>query len=618
MTIVYFILAALVLGFLVLIHELGHLLAAKLMGMEVESFSIGFGPALLQKRWRNVEYRISIIPFGGYVRIKGMEKSKNSNESQQSVYDIPNGFFSKAPWKRIIVLLAGPFANILLACVAFSCLYASGGRNKPFSEFTSIIGWANPRLEEKGLQLGAQIISCNGKDYQGDKDALSAAVLDGHLDIVGKVPSYLGLQERQFSFSTPFNPVYDGYPCLGANYLLLRHDETLNRKSPIYDAGLIRGDRLVWMDGELLFSLTQLSQMLNESYAFVKVSRQGKEFWTRQPRVFAKSLRLSSYVRNELIDTQFEAGIKGKWSSLYILPYVINSYGYVEGILDSIDPESSLPKTKQTLELGDRILAIDGIPVNGFVDILRLVQTHKVSIIVQNVVDPQIVNPQLADKHFIEAYESEDLLKIVQSLGSDQIVFTAGTFRLLPPIQPLPWISIYPYELLIKQKEAVSKIKGKDKQRFYLEKIEAEKNRLSLGLPLQDMQIQYNPTPLTMLTVVTKDSLRTVKALFVGKLSPRWLSGPIGIVKVLHTGWSIGLSEALYWMGLISMNLAVINLLPIPVLDGGYVFLNLWEVITRRRLNMRIVEKILIPFMILLALFFIFLTFQDLFLTFLS
>lgn len=618
MTVVYFILAALGLGFLVLIHELGHLLAAKMMGMEVESFSIGFGPALLNKRWKNIEYRIGMIPFGGYVRIKGMEKPTKGSNENTSVYDVPNGFFSKAPWKRMIVLFAGPFANILLACVAFSFLYASGGRDKPFSEFTSIVGWTNPRLEDKGVKLGAQIDLCNGKPYQGERDALSAAILDGHLELSGKIPGYLGQDEQPFLIHVPFNPVHDGYPLLGANYLLFRHDEPLNRKSPIYNAGLSRGDRLVWMDGELLFSLTQLSQMLNESYAFVKVSRHGQEFWTRQPRVLAKSLRLSSYIRNELIDNQFEAGIKGKWSSLYLLPYMINSYGYVESILQPIDPEASLPYIKQPLELGDRILAIDGIPVNGAVDILRLVQSHNVSIIVQNLDDQQIVHPQLADKHFIAAYESEDLVKIVSSLGSDQVVTNAGAYRLLPPIQPMPWITIYSYELLAQQKEAILKIKGKDKQRFYLEKIEAEKNKLSLGLPLQDMKVQYNPTPFCLLKAVTQDSLRTVKALFSGKLSPRWLSGPIGIVKVLHTGWAVGISEALYWMGLISMNLAVLNLLPIPVLDGGYILLSFWEIITRRRLNMRIVEKILVPFMILLIFFFVFLTFQDLFITFVS
>lgn len=80
----------------------------------------------------------------------------------------------------------------------------------------------------------------------------------------------------------------------------------------------------------------------------------------------------------------------------------------------------------------------------------------------------------------------------------------------------------------------------------------------------------------------------------------------------------MGVPEALSWIGLISINLAVLNLLPIPVLDGGYILLCLWEILSRRRLNMRLIEKGLIPFMILLILFFVFLTFQDLSRVFIS
>lgn len=342
----------------------------------------------------------------------------------------------------------------------------------------------------------------------------------------------------------------------------------------------------------------------------------GKVFWTRQPRVSAKSLRWSLHLRNELIDNQFEANIKGKWESLYVLPYVINSYGYVEGILEAIDPESSTPLVKNPLDLGDQILAIDGIPVNGAVDILRLVQSHKVTLIVQKFDEQKLVSNTVAeaDQRLIDSYDPKHLLEIIQSLGSEQVVQQSGSYRLLAPIQPAPWISIYPRDLLLKQQEAVKKMKNKDKRNLYLEALEAEQNKLSLGVPLKDMQVKYNPSPWSMICSVTQDSLRTVKSLFVGNLHPRWLSGPIGIVRVLHTGWSLGLPELLYWMGLISMNLAVLNLLPIPILDGGYILLCLWEMITRRRLNMRIVEKILVPFMVLLVLFFIFLTFQDLFL----
>ncbi|AAP05188.1 site-2 protease family protein [Chlamydia caviae] len=616
MTIIYFILAALALGVLVLIHELGHLLAAKSVGMTVESFSIGFGPALYKKKIRNIEYRVGVFPFGGYVRIKGMDKrEKGMAADPDSVYDIPQGFFSKSPWKRIIVLAAGPVANILLAFVAFGALHISGGRSKAYSEYSRIVGWANPILKEKGLNLGDEIITCNGKPYYSDKDAITSALLDKHLSLNGVHPAYLSKTSSEFSLDAEFNVNKNGIPLAGASYLLYRSQEPISKESPMYSADILPGDRLVWMDGQILFSPMQVSQMLNEAYAFVKVARYDQELSLRIPRMLASTLYLSPYVRNELIDNQYEAGIKGKWSSLYTLPYVINSYGYVEGELQPIDPESPFPPMEEKLELGDRIIAIDGTPVSGSTDILRLVQDHKVSIIVQKMASEQLeeVDSSLADERFIRSYNAKDLLAIINSIGSTQGVRESGQYRLLPPVQPKPWISIYSDDLLNKRREMAKKIKNQDQQRYYLDRIEVEKQKLSLGIPLKDMTVKYNPSPDTLIINISKDSLRTMKALVVGRLNPQWLSGPVGIVHMLHKGWSLGISEALFWIGLVSINLAVLNLLPIPVLDGGYIVLCLWEMISRRRLNMKLVEKMLIPFSLLLIAFFIFLTFQDLF-----
>ncbi|WP_375793342.1 site-2 protease family protein [Chlamydia sp. 12-01] len=616
MTIIYFILAALALGVLVLIHELGHLLAAKSVGMAVESFSIGFGPALYKKKIGDIEYRVGIFPFGGYVRIKGMDKrEKGVDADPDSVYDIPQGFFSKSPWKRIVVLAAGPIANILLAFVAFGALYISGGRSKAYSEYSRIVGWVNPILKEKGLNLGDEILTCNGKPYYSDKDAITSALLDRHLSFKGIHPAYLSKTSREFSLDTEFDVNKNGIPLAGASYLLYRYQEPISKESPMYSANMLPGDRLVWMDGQILFSPMQVSQMLNEAYAFVKISRYDQELSLRIPRMLASTLYLSPYVRNELIDNQYEAGIKGKWSSLYTLPYMINSYGYVEGELQPIDPESPFPLMEEKLELGDRILAIDGTPVSGSTDILRLVQNHKVSIIVQKMTSEQLedVDSSIADERFIRSYDAKDLLSIINSIGSAQEVRESGQYRLLPPVQPKPWISIYSDDLLNKRREMAKKFKNQDQQRYYLDRIEIEKQKLSLGIPLKDMTVKYNPSPDTLIVNISKDSLRTMKALVVGRLNPQWLSGPVGIVHMLHKGWSLGISEALFWIGLVSINLAVLNLLPIPVLDGGYIVLCLWEMISRRRLNMKLVEKMLIPFSLLLIAFFIFLTFQDLF-----
>ena len=80
----------------------------------------------------------------------------------------------------------------------------------------------------------------------------------------------------------------------------------------------------------------------------------------------------------------------------------------------------------------------------------------------------------------------------------------------------------------------------------------------------------------------------------------------------MQQGWSLGLKEALYWLALISLNLGILNLLPIPVLDGGQICFALWEQITRKPLKSKTMERIVVPFMIIFIGLFVFVTFHDL------
>ena len=107
--------------------------------MKVEVFSIGFGPTLRQWTLQGVKWQLCILPFGGYVRIAGMEK-KGGLEPHQ----IPDGFYSKTPRQRIQVALAGPIAtNILFAFVAFTLIWLTGGQKKPFQQLTHVVGYVD-------------------------------------------------------------------------------------------------------------------------------------------------------------------------------------------------------------------------------------------------------------------------------------------------------------------------------------------------------------------------------------------------------------------------------------------------------------------------------------------
>ena len=100
---------AVVVSILVVVHELGHYLMAKWFGVPVEVFSVGFGPRLVAMRRGGTEYRLSAIPFGGYVKMTGMSPKHGE--------PTPDGFDSKPPWQRFVILFAGPAMNVLFAFV---------------------------------------------------------------------------------------------------------------------------------------------------------------------------------------------------------------------------------------------------------------------------------------------------------------------------------------------------------------------------------------------------------------------------------------------------------------------------------------------------------------------
>jgi regulator of sigma E protease len=108
---------AIVLGFLVLIHELGHFIVAKLCGVRVETFSIGFGTRLFGFRYGDTDYRISILPVGGYVKMAGELGGDGSPLDGQPSTGSPDDLTSKPRWQRVLIAVAGPVSNFLVAFV---------------------------------------------------------------------------------------------------------------------------------------------------------------------------------------------------------------------------------------------------------------------------------------------------------------------------------------------------------------------------------------------------------------------------------------------------------------------------------------------------------------------
>ncbi len=147
------LIALLVLSVLIFFHELGHFTAARIFGVQVDVFSIGFGKRLWTKKIGKTEWSISAVPLGGYVKMKGQDDTDPTKKSFDA-----DSYNAKTPWQRIIILLAGPFANFLMAFLLYLAIAYMGVPK--LLPYVGKVGKDTPALHA-GLQKGDKIVQIN-------------------------------------------------------------------------------------------------------------------------------------------------------------------------------------------------------------------------------------------------------------------------------------------------------------------------------------------------------------------------------------------------------------------------------------------------------------------------
>ncbi|GAA9433797.1 RIP metalloprotease RseP [Helicobacter pylori] len=150
-----FIVAVLMLAFLIFVHELGHFTIARICGVKVEVFSIGFGKKLCFFKLFGTQFALSLIPLGGYVKLKGMDKEEDgTNESNQT----DDSYAQKSPFQKLWILFGGAFFNFLFAILVYFFLALSGEK-----VLLPVIGDLESNALEAGLLKGDKILSINHK-----------------------------------------------------------------------------------------------------------------------------------------------------------------------------------------------------------------------------------------------------------------------------------------------------------------------------------------------------------------------------------------------------------------------------------------------------------------------
>jgi len=277
-TIVSFVI---VIGLLILIHELGHFFVARWTGVGVERFSIGFGPVLLRWKGKETEYCLSVIPMGGYVKMMG-EEDNPLEGGGGATYDPAKAFAKKPLWARFLIVFAGPGMNLVLAAVIFAVVLGTLGR----PVWPAAVGRVAEvgRAAAAGLKTGDMVVAINGRPITYWED------LERALPSAGGRPLELKVQRDGAEQTVTVTPRLRSVPDpifrepretwdIGAGPQVIPQISSVSADSPASRAGLQAGDVVIAVAGQSVYTPDELVEGIRSrpGQAFpITVERDGK------------------------------------------------------------------------------------------------------------------------------------------------------------------------------------------------------------------------------------------------------------------------------------------------------------------------------------------------------
>ncbi|MHB8525416.1 MAG: RIP metalloprotease RseP [Candidatus Acidiferrales bacterium] len=251
------IVAAIVgLGVMVFVHEWGHFVAARICGVRVDVFSLGYGSRIFGWKRGNTDYRVSVFPLGGYVKMSG----DNPAEERTGA---PDEFLAKSRWRRLFIIVAGPFMNFVLAFVLMWGLYNVGVPVPAYTHQPAVVAGVPPNspVALAGVQPGDKIVAVDGTRVSDWGDAINApSIIPGKeitlkLERAGKI-----LSTR---VKIPQN-LTDGFNVLGFPKDRVIVD-VVDPGLPASNAGLKSGDEIVSVDGTPSADFAALQNLIQNS-----------------------------------------------------------------------------------------------------------------------------------------------------------------------------------------------------------------------------------------------------------------------------------------------------------------------------------------------------------------
>ena len=543
------------LGGLIFFHELGHFVACRLTGTRVEAFAVGFGPKLIGWKRGHTEYKIGAIPLGGYVK---MAAENPGDENTGSPDEFPNKSFLA----RLFIMSNGVVFNIILA---FGLYVLAFGIGVPFprAEIGAVVpgdaGWS------AGLRPGDLVTHVDGGRILGFEDlkteiafsskgeALTLTVdRDGRILQLDVLPEYSEL---------------NGMPEIGVEMALNRALKVVDPESALAKAGGRDGDTILEIDGVSVGSVSSIGRRVNRI-----VGSAGSQ----------KEIRVRLKVRRDSGETaEFETPITaGDQPQLGIMPYtgpVVKSIAHGSVAAD-------------LFKVGDELVSINGRAVLD-IEVLRDAASGREPATAVEVKRggqaTSLQPPTVSVKELV--WGIAGVMDLTRNRVSTRVGFPAAAAGMqvgdtIVAVGSKPVTDWNAIKDLVRQNGAnplaVTVQRGDESVALTITPGAHAKQRL-LGYATSLVHNEHRETSVLgamatgwhRTTLAMKSVVLTIRSLVTARVSARHIGGPIALAEATYKFLALGWARYLYVLALISINLAILNILPIPVLDGGQIMI---------------------------------------------
>ena len=644
----------------ILIHEGGHFLAAKALGLRADVFSLGFGPVLWCFEWHATEYRLSAIPFGGYVALPQLDptsmeqiqggKKKGGRDDAAKRAKGKEEFATTLPpaawWKRILVAAAGPFGNVVFAVLlAFVVWALPPPVPKPLQFGGAVVGSVakGSDAEAAGLRPGDRILAVAGRPVVSwddfvtethlvaESDAIRLSVSNLHDGAVAEISA--ALSKNRLGYNVVSGAVQAAACGVGEVFA----------GGPAEESHLQKGDAILSVDGRRVVSPQSFARLFGEA-----VSARGGAGVVLPEKDW---IRIGYYRKGREAEAAIALPLLGggrvppRWRGL----------GAIVGGDPATNAAAGSVSSSAPFRRGDCILAADGGPVLGWTDLALAVDPaaragRDVVFSVSNVLDGVVRDVRAAPA-------LDGLEPAPQCLVSEVIAGSPGEESGIRPgdvLAALDGVAVLSFD------DFQGRVRNSGGRTLALTLMGRDGRLRDVAVTPREMAAEKRGPKHFMVGIVIapvvsgRESWASLAAGFapveVDASVPQWarqrlpgaqlegdaksiwrvlgplvgkahkgergrigkaLGGPVTILSSMWIWLLTSFSATIAFVRFLNVNLAIINLLPIPVLDGGHIVFALWRGLTGRELPPRVIERLVGFFTILILLLFAWLSLHD-------